>query len=112
MIGHSSPTLEDLPYIPIRLNNRIISCPTGRGVGALSSPPTATTENLDGGDGHGPGSRESFRLFEPSSPRRWAPDRVRIRSARAGVCLLTAAMMLGLALWSGWLARASAQEPR
>jgi hypothetical protein len=25
MIGHSFPTLEELPYIPIMLNNRIIS---------------------------------------------------------------------------------------
>jgi len=26
MIGHSFPTLEELPYIPIMLDNRTISC--------------------------------------------------------------------------------------
>ncbi len=40
-------------------------------------------------------------MTEPSSPRRWAPRRV--PSTRTGVCLLSAAMMLGLAILSGWL---------
>jgi hypothetical protein len=38
MIGHSSPTLEELPYIPIILNNRIISFPAGRRLVAAPGP--------------------------------------------------------------------------
>ncbi len=48
-------------------------------------------------------------MTEPSRSRRWAPDRV--PTLRTGACLLSAVSMLGLAILSGWLSRASAQAP-
>ena len=42
MIGHSFPTLEELPYIPIMLDNRTIPC---RKLGSLKgcNPTTRTS---------------------------------------------------------------------
>jgi hypothetical protein len=49
-------------------------------------------------------------MTEPSSPRRWSPNRG--PSRRTGACLLSGATMLALALGSGWLSRAAAQAPQ
>ena len=48
-------------------------------------------------------------MMEKSRSRRWSPSRV--PSTRAGACFVGAASILGLAVLSGWLTRASAQAP-
>jgi hypothetical protein len=43
MIGHSFPTLEELPYIPIMLDNRTIPC---RKLGSLKGRNCTTRKSL------------------------------------------------------------------
>src|SRR5579884_2470909 len=104
MIGLSFPTLEELPYVPIIPENRIISPTTGR-----RSPPrdeAARPERVAGDEArHRIPGRPFPDMIDPSHPRS------RVPSPRAGACLSSAAIVLCLALLMVGLGPASAQQP-
>jgi outer membrane lipoprotein-sorting protein len=101
MIGLSFPTLEELPYVPIILDNWIISPRNGphSPQGTMPIGPNEPLEMIAGL------IRESDMgiMIESSNVRR---DRV--PSTRAGVCFASAAAVLGLAF--AWIGHASAQQ--
>jgi outer membrane lipoprotein-sorting protein len=106
MIGLSFPTLEELPYVPIILDNWIISPRNGRlsPQGTMPIDPNEPLEMIDGL------IRESDTeiMIESSNLRRVLRNRV--RSARAGVCFASAAAILGVAFATAWIGHASAQQ--
>jgi hypothetical protein len=106
MIGLSFPTLEELPYVPIILDNWIISPHNGR-LSPQGTMPVGPNEPLEMIAGL---IRESDIgiMIETSTVRRVLRNRV--PSARAGVCFASAAAVLGLAFASAWIGRASAQQ--
>src|SRR5215468_2566314 len=108
MIGLSFPTLEELPYVPIIPENRIISPPAGRH--SPSRDDAGTPESVAGDDVRHRIRRRIIRpMIDPSLPRR--PGRSRVPSPRAGACLSSAAIVLALGLLAVCLGPASAQQP-
>jgi outer membrane lipoprotein-sorting protein len=105
MIGLSFPTLEELPYVPIILDNRIISLHTGRLSPQGTMPrspnePLAVMADLIRGS-------PVRNMIEMTNLHR--ATRSRPYSIRAGMCLASAAV-LGVALLAASLGRASAQQ--
>src|SRR5579883_1888085 len=100
MIGHSFPTLEELPYILIMLDNRTNSC---RMRDSLKGP-TGTTRN--GSPGRGDFRQRPVpgvlpNMTQTSSLRQVAGRRGRLRFARISVCLLGTSLVLALAILAG-----------